>query len=110
MTRFGSEDFSGLVNYQDKFQPGAIRYDVGERCNFILVPMMIAAIEQILNWGIENIQNYCQQLTQPFVEEVSALGYWIEKDAWRGAHLFGIGTPPQLDRRALLQELSDEKA
>ncbi len=37
ISRLGSEDFRGLVNYQDEYQPGALRYDVGERSNFILV-------------------------------------------------------------------------
>jgi hypothetical protein len=31
IARQGSEDFSRLVDYQDSYAPGAIRYDVGER-------------------------------------------------------------------------------
>src|SRR5262245_8048127 len=31
ITRAGSDDFAGLVNYCDEFQPGARRYDMGER-------------------------------------------------------------------------------
>src|SRR6056297_2448766 len=53
LDRKGSEDFAGLVNYVDEYQPGAIRFDVGERSNFILVPMMIKALEQLLEWGPE---------------------------------------------------------
>jgi len=43
ITRRGSDDFQRLVAYQDEYAPGAIRYDVGERSNFILLPMFIAA-------------------------------------------------------------------
>ena len=32
--RRGSENFKELVDYQDDYQPGALRYDVGERSNF----------------------------------------------------------------------------
>src|ERR687894_890163 len=39
INRRGSEDFSRLVEYRDGFQPGARRYDVGERSDFVLLPM-----------------------------------------------------------------------
>jgi selenocysteine lyase/cysteine desulfurase len=51
ITRAGSEDFAALVDYRDEPAPGARRYDVGERSNFVLVPMALAALEQILAWG-----------------------------------------------------------
>ncbi|HLZ16046.1 MAG TPA: aminotransferase class V-fold PLP-dependent enzyme, partial [Cyclobacteriaceae bacterium] len=31
-----SEDFAGLVNYQSEYQTGSLRFEVGERSNFIL--------------------------------------------------------------------------
>ncbi len=48
-----SEDFTALVNYKSEYQPGALRYEVGERSNFILVPMMTAALKQINRWKPE---------------------------------------------------------
>ena len=39
--------------------PGSLRYDVGEHSNFILVPMLLKAIEQLNEWTPEAIQNYC---------------------------------------------------
>ena len=36
IARENSEDFSSLVQYNDNYQPGALRFDVGERSNFIL--------------------------------------------------------------------------
>ena len=57
--RAGSENFKELVNYRDDYQPGALRYDVGERTNFALMPMAIAALEQVLDWQPERIQEYC---------------------------------------------------
>src|SRR5918997_2119159 len=49
INRRGSENFSGLVGYEDAFQPGARRYDVGERSNFVLLPIANEALRQILD-------------------------------------------------------------
>ncbi len=46
--RAGSEDFARLVDYRDDYQPGARRFDMGQRSSFQLVPMAIAALEQLL--------------------------------------------------------------
>ena len=51
IARTGSENFAGLVDYQDGYQPGARRFDVGERANFGLMPAGIAGLEQLLRWG-----------------------------------------------------------
>ena len=109
LDRKGSEDFAGLVNYVDEYQPGAIRFDMGERSNFILVPMMIKAIEQLLEWGPENIQTYCRELTQELVDELPDLGYRIEETEWRSHHLFGIRLPKHISAKELKQELSQKK-
>ena len=76
--RAGSENFKELVHYRDDYQPGAPRYDVGERTNFALMPMAIAALEQVLDWQPERIQDYCRVLTAPLVERVRTLGYAVE--------------------------------
>ena len=49
--RADSEDFARLVDYRDGFQPGARRFDVGERGNIHLVPMANAALSQIPRVG-----------------------------------------------------------
>ncbi|MGB3634004.1 MAG: aminotransferase class V-fold PLP-dependent enzyme, partial [Rubrobacteraceae bacterium] len=55
IVREGSQDFARLVDYRDGYAPGARRYDVGERSNFNLLPMANAALQQVLDWGVENI-------------------------------------------------------
>ena len=90
INRFESENFSGLVNYNEHYQPGALRYEVGEHSNFILLPMLLKALEQIDEWEIENIQNYCKDLFQPHLEKLSEAGFGIENEMYRGSHLFGI--------------------
>ncbi len=90
INRKGSENFAGLVNYEDQYQPGAMRYSVGEQSNFILVPMLLEALKQLNQWGIKNIQTYCEIITKKPVELLKSKGYWMEDIEFRGAHLFGI--------------------
>jgi selenocysteine lyase/cysteine desulfurase len=93
IARHGSEDFKRLVDYQDAYGPGALRYDVGERSNPILLPMLIAALEQLLVWTPERIQGYCANLIRGFLEEARALDCHVEVSAWRASHLFGLRLP-----------------
>lgn len=90
INRYESEDFSNLVNYNDKYQPGALRYEVGEHSNFILVPMMIAALKQLNDWGVENIQQYCRNLISDPIVKLKGAGFQIEDPAFHASHLFGI--------------------
>ena len=90
INRKGSENFDDLVNYEEVYQPGSLRYEVGEHSNFILVPMLIAAIKQLLKWQPENIQTYCKGLIDPYLEEIRSLGGLIEDEAYRANHLLGI--------------------
>ncbi len=108
IAREGSEDFRAIVDYRDDYRPGAIRYDVGERSNFILLPMMIAALEQILEWDPARIQRYCSALMGRVVAEARDLGFHVEAEAWRGGHLIGFRSPPGLDLGVLHTSLLRE--
>lgn len=108
IARKNSEDFSSLVDYEDKYQPGAQRFDMGERSNFILVPMMIEALKQILEWDPQNIQQYCKSITANLVQELPEYDYRIEDPEWRGHHLFGIRLPETISLETLNQELNQQ--
>ena len=109
INRDKSEDFAGLVNYSEDYQPGALRYEVGEHSNFILVPMMLAALRQLTSWGVGNIQDYCRSIVTDSVNRLVAAGYQIEKDEYRAAHLFGIRMGKQHDSDQIKKVLDDEK-
>lgn len=100
ITRAKSEDFSGLVDYVDDYQPGARRYDVGERSNFVLAPMAIAALGQLLAWGIDEVAQYASGLSQRAEAAATSLGLEPTPEQYRGPHLTGIrvpgGVPPGL--------------
>ena len=107
--REGSEDFQHLVDYQSAYQPGALRYDVGERSNFILMPMLAASLDLILTWTPERIQAYCRALGSILAEEAVSLGFSLEREEWRSPHLFGLRMPEGLELTALKDELDARK-
>ncbi len=90
MNRQGSHQFSGLTHYEDNYLPRAQRYEVGEHSNFVLVPMLIAAIKQLLKWTPLGIQQYCDALCYEAIDALRSEGYTIEASKGRASHLFGI--------------------
>lgn len=105
IAREGSEDFRGLVEYEDGYAAGAVRYDVGERSDFIHIPMLIAALDQLLEWRPERIRDYCASLLGGMADAVRERGWPVEDDAWRGGNILGIGLPPERDLEALQTRL-----
>ena len=101
----GSEEFRNLVNYQDHYRPKADRYNVGERSNFILNPMMAAALTQLLDWGIQNIQDYCKNLLEEPLKILQEKGFWVESAEFRSNHLVGLRLPVGTDIHKIQAEL-----
>ncbi len=90
INRKHSEDFRMLTHYQDAFQAKAGRFSVGESSNFVLLPMLIKAIDQLLEWGPANIQDYCREIGSDAIDKLRAFGHFVESDPHRASHLFGI--------------------
>ncbi len=109
MNRLKSEEFANLVNYQEAYQPGSVRYEVGESANFILTPMLTEAIRQINAWGPENIQNYCEKLTATYLEELQEMGFQVESPEFRGNHLFGVRLPEHMPLEPIKNYFSEQK-
>ena len=93
INRKDSQDFRGLVNYQSDYQPLAGRYCVGEHSNFVLMPMLETALQQINAWEPQRIQDYLRQLNAPYLQELLDLGFRILPEAQRAHHLVGLGLP-----------------
>jgi selenocysteine lyase/cysteine desulfurase len=93
LSRAGSEDFRGLVDYTDAFQPGARRFDVGEHSNFTLMPMAVAALRQLLSWGVPAIAESLAALTGAVEAQAEAMGLRAIPSARRAPHMIGIHLP-----------------
>ena len=104
-----SENFKGLTEYQEDFQPGAERFSVGESSNFNHVPMLLTAIEQLLEWSPQAIQAYCGEISKGAVNKLRALDYFIEEDSYRAAHLFGIYLRKGHDLTAIKSQMEKHK-
>lgn len=109
INRLHSENFAGLVNYEHNYQPGALRYEVGEHSNFILVPMLLEALKQINQWKPQAVQEYCKSITQRPIDILREAGFWIEEESSRGYHLFGIRLPVGKDLEVVKKRLAKEQ-
>ena len=94
INRRGSEDFSRLVGYQDAFQPGARRYDVGERSNFALLPMANEALRRILDWGVDNVSETIGELTGLIERKAKDRGIEAIPAERRARHMVGLKLGP----------------
>ena len=97
INRYNSEDFSGLVNYESRYQPKAGRYNMGEYSNFVNTPMLAKSLEQLKEWNPEQIQEYCHRISKKAIGELRSLGCFIEEDTYRAKHLFGVYLPKHID-------------
>ncbi len=90
LNRAGSEDFTGLIDYRDDYQPGARRFDMGEGSHFILAPIAATALDQILSWDAASIAATLQHHTDRIAAEAQRMGFTVPAAAYRTPHLIGI--------------------
>ncbi|MEM6531930.1 MAG: aminotransferase class V-fold PLP-dependent enzyme [Myxococcota bacterium] len=107
IAREGAENFSDLVRYRGGYAVGARRFDMGERSNFLLVPMAIAAIEQLNRWGIEALYEQLTATNHVLAERAGQHGYSALPASVRGGHYLGL-TKAGLDPLALAKRLRDQ--
>jgi len=93
LNRKGSENFAGLVDYEDAYQPGARRFDMGERANFQLMTMTKQALEQIAEWGLDNIAATLQTKTDAIAVRAQKLGLTVSASHLRAPHFLGVRFP-----------------
>jgi selenocysteine lyase/cysteine desulfurase len=100
LTRAGAEDFTRLSEYDETFRSGARRFDMGEYPQFILTAMAIAALEQVLAFGVEGIRTHVAGLTSRLERGAVEAGTDAVPAADRVDHLIGIrlrrGVPASL--------------
>ncbi len=89
LNKAASEDFSKIV-YIDEYKSGARRFDVGEFSSFIHIAMAISGLTQILEWGVENIQETLSVLTNAIEEKANASGLETTGRNDRVGHIIGI--------------------
>ena len=93
INRAGSEDFARLVDYREDFQPGARRFDMGEKSNAPLLMGASAAIDFLLEYGVEAIAEELGRRTEALADEASSLGLTSAPIGTRAPHFLALGFP-----------------
>ncbi|MBW3554889.1 MAG: aminotransferase class V-fold PLP-dependent enzyme, partial [Gemmatimonadetes bacterium] len=100
LAREGADDFSRLVEYTETYRGGARRFDAGGFPQFVLIPMAIAAVGQVLDWGVEAIAGAISPLTAAVEAGVREAGAEVLPASSRCGHMAGIrlrsGVPESL--------------
>ncbi|HAY07765.1 MAG TPA: aminotransferase class V-fold PLP-dependent enzyme [Hyphomonas sp.] len=113
INREGAEDFSRLIDYTDRYAPGAERYDMGERSNFALLPAFRASIELILSWGVDRIEATLAHRNRAIADALESRGLKVGPNTERGPHYLGAllpeHAPPDLTQRLRAQQIYASK-
>jgi selenocysteine lyase/cysteine desulfurase len=108
IAREASEDFARLIDYAERYQPGARRFDVGERSNFALLPVSIVGLEQLLSWGVPAIAETLAARTAVIARRAAGLGLTSMPESRRAGHYLGLGFPRGLPA-GLPERLAEER-
>lgn len=93
LNRANAADFSQLTEYCDEYAVGARRFDYGERANSVLLPMAIASLTQIREWGIAQIEQYTKPLISRILDRADNLGLSHPVAESCSPCMVGIGLP-----------------
>jgi selenocysteine lyase/cysteine desulfurase len=104
--RQDSNLFHKLTDYQPNYQPKAFRYNMGQHSQFVTMPMLEVALQEKLEWGVNNIQAHCKTLWQAIVPKLQSLGIVLESENDRAHHLVGLRLPASTDLMAIQQNLA----
>ncbi len=108
LTRRGAEDFESLVNYTDGYREGARRFDMGGFPQFVLAPMARAALTQIHEWSVANVQASISRLTSRIASAAEELGCSVLASTNRVGHIVGLRLPGGIPD-VLMKRLSEER-
>jgi selenocysteine lyase/cysteine desulfurase len=90
LNRAGGDNFAGLVDYTDAYQPGAQRFNMGESAQFYLLPMALAALRQIAQWTPARIQQQLSEWTGELSARATSIGLGSMPREQRVGHMAGL--------------------
>lgn len=108
-TRRGAKDFARLTHWTEEYQPGAVRFTMGEAANFINVAMGQVALDQLLAWGPAAVAAHTSYLVGGYWARFEALGYALPSSRFRVGHLFSLALPEGADPVQLRADLQEAR-
>jgi hypothetical protein len=104
VNRAGAQDFARLTDYRDDFQPGARRYDMGEKSNPPLLMGAKAGIDMLLEWGVDAVSKTLATKTNAIADAARNIGLIADDIGLRAPHFlalrFADGAPENACRMA----------
>jgi len=104
MNRKNHRKFAELTDYSLEYLPGAARYGTGQSSHFILGPMMIESLKQVLEWGTDRIQAHCRGLKSLLLTELGDHIHLAPEPT--AEHLYGISFSDRVDTDQLSREIA----
>ena len=77
-----------------------------KQSNFINIPMLNQGIKQLHAWGVNNIQEYCKNITKEGLKTIDKNKIWYEEDDYRAWHLFGLF--PKKNLKKILKKIREK--
>jgi selenocysteine lyase/cysteine desulfurase len=93
INRAGADDFARLVDYRDDYQPGARRFDMGEKSNPPLLLGAGAGIDFLLEFGVEAIAETLGVHTTALADAASGIGLTSAPVGTRAPHFLSLSFP-----------------
>lgn len=93
INRAGAEDFARLVDYRDDYQPGARRFDMGEKSNPPLLTGAAAGVDMLLEWRIGNISETLGARNLALANAARRIGLTTPEPGDRAPHFLALGFP-----------------
>src|ERR1700686_744274 len=84
--RANARDFSSLTLYDENYDAGARRFDMGERSNFALLPAAVRAMKQLLAWEVAQISETAGALTRQLAASAAEFGFSSPPENLRAPH------------------------
>ncbi|MBM3522456.1 MAG: aminotransferase class V-fold PLP-dependent enzyme [Alphaproteobacteria bacterium] len=91
--REGARHTEGSFAHVFEFEPGARRFDMGERSNFITLPMAKVGLQQLLDWSVAGIAATLAPMTRQIAERGAELGLTSPRVDRRLGNFIGLGNP-----------------
>jgi selenocysteine lyase/cysteine desulfurase len=97
LMRAGSDNFARLIDYQDDYAAGARRFDTSTRANPVLINMLEAACDLLLEWQPARIREYLLSISRAALADLAQQGLTTLPEHARAANIFGVALPASAD-------------
>lgn len=108
LNREGAQIFETLSDHTEAYQPGARRFDMGQKCIPSLLPGGLVALRQIGDWGVERIAARLKEFNDRIADVLTDCGLIPVARAFRSPHILGASAPGRLPEH-LIPALAERK-